>query len=979
MQMNKKGQFFSILLVTAVIGLLVYAWGAFNVKHKSFDSEIGEKQLNLIKNYYEAEKAMFYIEQGNRFAIYQALYDLGKKGGYYVEPECGNYDGWVLWSYRKNGCFPDISEVRQGAGSLVKERTNNYLGVKEKKVYQHLMSFFPIQKEKLAEAVMKETPGWFQLKKEQALGLVSNGVWVGILDENFAEFLLGELPKIQDVGDEKVLIIYEGGKKKKNIEIHNVIKYDAESKNYFERPYVIGRGRSSILWNTTEGEKYTIVDVTPGEAAKFIEDSYDFVFTEKEEDFLGESFDYFPLKQIKLENLQSNGEVKEESNKIIEWNVADGISTVYDLVTGKDYKVNINDGRWDGTIEKLEVRGISAVPLLYESSCTVKGCGKYVVRPDTLNKVDYRLSLYDDIVRGAKEINETCSEKENNDILQCVESEISKRGWYLGYCPSFSKREEECMEQTGRVAYLVDGKFKKCDDCPNVYASCDRYINEAYCELDPCNLDCEWALTSCIPKISEEERDCMSVKGRVPYFSRGLFKGVVYDIFGVELSNPDLTDCVKCPSNGKCENYVNEEYCNTDPCDIKCYGELKDGKYDKCAKCDGLLYCSHYTSKKYCELDPCGKDGCVWSGSQCTEITGKIKNNPIDTERTFKICAADSRFFVYDEDLRQSKEIPVGVRFALNIPDVTPPDPIKRLDVRDKDVAEDSVVISWDQNKASDISYYNIYYMEVADDSLAEDYLRQQIEGEIAVENLKNIKVEGREFEESLIEINLDEVKKEKVARYSVNNGITYLELRKNVEYNIEDSKNIVYVLDALLKEKEDNERLKDQKISVDYYDLVDGKKYIFAVTPVDMYDNENKNIEVVSIVEVVDDLGPDVVGLKGPSYSSIDLAGVPLEKIKLTWTLVDKNSDESDMDDFKEYRIYKQEGMCIALQNGLKGDIGDLDILKTTTDTQVEVTNLDLDFSKCYYFGVIGYDDKGNHYYGSETIWRGVNIPGAS
>jgi len=907
---NKKGQFFSILLVVAVIGLLTYAYSEFNKKHKGFDYELGERQYNLLKDYYKAEESMLYIDLSTKYAIQQALYDTGKKGGYLEIPDCGSYEGFVLWSYLKRGCFPNMSVVRTSIGGLAKEYLSNYLGGND---FWHKWGSFPLK----------------------------DLVDIQTLEESEDGYIV--------VDDLNVIIRWTK-------EGDMVTLEDNENK----RKYMID----------IKQEKWVVSSLISSSAGVIDGYSYDFVFEDKEEDVKSVSFDYFPL-DIKLDELQADNFKENDGNKIIEWFVTDNIATVYDLFDPdniKEYKVNIKNGRWDGKDIRLNVKGIAAVPLVYDSSCVRGKCSTYVVRPNTLTKFDYRLSLYDEVIKGAREINKTCAEKERDekkDLKGCVEEEVARRGWYLGYCPSFSEKEEECIAK-GKVAYINDGKLR-CDDCPNVYASCDRYINKVYCERDPCNLGCEWSLTTCIPKISVGERGCMEVKGQVPYFSRGFFGSVVYDIFGVELNNPDLTRCAKCPDDAECENYINEEYCNLDPCEIGCYGQVDDeGKYVQCAKCPGLFECEHvYSTEEYCELDPCTNGRCNWVRGQCIGPSKPDKKD-IDEDRTFKMCVTDGRFFVYDDELEQTKELDVGIRFAINIPDITPPKAIKRLEVKDKDIAEDSIILRWDKSLDKDISHYYVYYVEF--NGANEEDKKQEFISNIK-KGTKRIRIEGRDNSEWVVlnEIDLNNPKEDKKASYNTNNG--YIELDTNVVYDVDED--FVYVLDAKLRQEEDN---KEEPGKYAYDNLIDGKSYFVAITPVDIYDNENREIKVVVVDEnkgeeddwPKDDLAPDQVNLE---QKNLDYVVKEQMVILKYWERIDKNTDGSKNNDLKGYRVYYEDSDFDSIDGlSFKMDVVDnyaeVDVFGVTTD----MSNKGID-EKEYYFAVVGYDEDENMYNKVKTV----------
>jgi len=54
-----------------------------------------------------------------------------------------------------------------------------------------------------------------------------------------------------------------------------------------------------------------------------------------------------------------------------------------------------------------------------------------------------------------------------------------------------SKEEQECLYKEGHVSMLIGSTFARCAECPKK-ATCKKYINEVYCKIDPCNLNCRW-------------------------------------------------------------------------------------------------------------------------------------------------------------------------------------------------------------------------------------------------------------------------------------------------------------------------------------------------------------------------------------------------------------------------------------------------------------------------------------------------------
>ena len=106
MKLNKKAQFFNIILVIIAAGILTTALFILGPLTWKGD-KLGEKQSNLINKYQEAEKTLFYIDQSAILAAQQAVYDLANNGGFYGKTNCNQYLGYNLWD--NGSCYPDYN------------------------------------------------------------------------------------------------------------------------------------------------------------------------------------------------------------------------------------------------------------------------------------------------------------------------------------------------------------------------------------------------------------------------------------------------------------------------------------------------------------------------------------------------------------------------------------------------------------------------------------------------------------------------------------------------------------------------------------------------------------------------------------------------------------------------------------------------------------------------------------------------------
>ncbi|MBD3203995.1 hypothetical protein GF327_06855 [Candidatus Woesearchaeota archaeon] len=77
--MNKKSKiYFTVLFMLLFVSVFIpYALNISFSKKGKFDKYIGESQLHLIKTYETGEVILFYIDQGARAALKQAISNLG--------------------------------------------------------------------------------------------------------------------------------------------------------------------------------------------------------------------------------------------------------------------------------------------------------------------------------------------------------------------------------------------------------------------------------------------------------------------------------------------------------------------------------------------------------------------------------------------------------------------------------------------------------------------------------------------------------------------------------------------------------------------------------------------------------------------------------------------------------------------------------------------------------------------------------------
>ncbi len=125
--MNKKGSFiYPLLLLLAIIVLLTYTSFKFiTLEKKTTTKEIGEIQIKLINYYNYGEKALFYVEQSAKFGQSASIGELYLNGGYF-KSECGETDGYMLWSKGAKTCFLSKEILIGQFSQIFSNNINNY-------------------------------------------------------------------------------------------------------------------------------------------------------------------------------------------------------------------------------------------------------------------------------------------------------------------------------------------------------------------------------------------------------------------------------------------------------------------------------------------------------------------------------------------------------------------------------------------------------------------------------------------------------------------------------------------------------------------------------------------------------------------------------------------------------------------------------------------------------------------------------------
>jgi len=112
------GHLYSILIVVFTFIVLLTAAFLFQSKFQAISPvPIGDKQFALYDIYQAAEDVLFFVDEVSRYSIFQAIYDVSSRGGYFAsigedfstntpDSPCGTYLGYAMWNSEDAECLP---------------------------------------------------------------------------------------------------------------------------------------------------------------------------------------------------------------------------------------------------------------------------------------------------------------------------------------------------------------------------------------------------------------------------------------------------------------------------------------------------------------------------------------------------------------------------------------------------------------------------------------------------------------------------------------------------------------------------------------------------------------------------------------------------------------------------------------------------------------------------------------------------------
>lgn len=128
-------QFYFLLIA---FGMSLLAFYIYRISAPQYNLDfIGEVQLEMFKSYQKGLNALDYIKMSAGYSMQQAIYELGRKGGFEEPKDCGTYSGFNVWAdISKRGretlleeCYPGSNDVSDGFVFYFDDDIREYLEV----------------------------------------------------------------------------------------------------------------------------------------------------------------------------------------------------------------------------------------------------------------------------------------------------------------------------------------------------------------------------------------------------------------------------------------------------------------------------------------------------------------------------------------------------------------------------------------------------------------------------------------------------------------------------------------------------------------------------------------------------------------------------------------------------------------------------------------------------------------------------------
>ncbi|MBU0756451.1 MAG: hypothetical protein KKF44_00160 [Nanoarchaeota archaeon] len=162
--------------------------------------------------------------------------------------------------------------------------------------------------------------------------------------------------------------------------------------------------------------------------------------------------------------------------------------------------------------------------------------GYYYVNPSFHESFNFNLNFFTESIDKANDLIDALeTEAETKEITEeyvrgFVDDDSRFNDFTIGYCDTFTYEDNACFDEDKIGIYNgLTGKFDSCGVCPlPIFTLCADYINEDYCNMDPCNAGCIWNEGDCVKRTTVEGfnesiiRFCIASEYMVPVYNAKL-------------------------------------------------------------------------------------------------------------------------------------------------------------------------------------------------------------------------------------------------------------------------------------------------------------------------------------------------------------------------------------------------------------------------------------------------------------------------
>ena len=974
------------LLAAIFIGGVIYMI-AYIQQAADYSRPIGKAAADLVLMTQEAEKALLYVDLSAKLSLLQTIHDMGANGGYYEEPDCQSFGGFITWKTASKNCVPNSIIADENFKPFMNDNLdehlsqypelvlplNNYEFVRNQK--DGLMKITGIALGNIEIDQTMTTP--FECKvKPGAISMVKK-----IYDTRI-DVIRAEIEKLEK--DKK----YDNSFIPSDSLIVGVIAQESGNDELAES----GTGAVGLMQFTpATAYDYGLCDIMIDEAGKKsycvnkdnrknpeeiiragIEYLYKLIkkYSEKEH-FKNPSkkgytdAEFFALAEYNGGDVFGNARTRMGYPDDPPWAAVANALHYSDITYFKDEadkKAKVKEIRGyapsvcgyklaheeflkdeEGMLAEGEEEGPTGAAVKGASQYSQEGfqgfSAQYSVKPSFTTNINYNFEIYKDFFNDISLVEETCGSELSVDcvydkVIKPLETGAkTKHKWIIRYNDSFLTRDDnEISPIPQEVLWTTEchsGSELYINDFLTFYQNCHySESTDCYCEFP------ELLKAHVYPTITiVESEGAKPIPGHKTY---DVYLFTDSELYKRQLTVPEASNMPLRLRFGRSFAKQKKRYALFNlalPSGAEAthdWGPIVNDISEQF-----FLY------KDIQGLTVAKKDGDAFrlvrttqnfrAGRDVLDFKNLKKCEPASVLRA---CVIDTsqKYLVYDDILEETVFSYPTVKFSYFVQDNKPPPPVTGIEAVDALHKEDSVIISWNKSAATDTEQYRIYYAEQG----LVDYFSKQADQEEPEKNRAT---------RAMIELRADQaVKKENImlkqTRMSLVKGTINLEsckfdyTERGCLYNVEQDGE-----EKLIALEQGTIYNFYKKGEHDYYVYVlsgtdDEKTYDIAVTAIDASNNEIDNSGEDSRMLVVDafaydELAPDIVNFKKAETLE---GGI----IHIEWDAVTENLDSTESEDVSGYYIYSSCGMPEVIEYSMLEDSGNADP-KLFTDTEFE------------------------------------------